>query len=322
MDVAADLAGKAMPTERPGWWSTIGSVLAGTITAWCCCLTALFVAGALHLLPFDSSTRHGRGWPYPIDSAWAVIADLGPMLAVGFVFAGTTSWYMTQKTGVHPRRWPLALVAAAVGWFPLGGEPHGVLLFTGAGAFAAVVIAARALSLAERRPTPWSRPLVATLAALVVALGCVTVSYGALHPLTASSGESDQPTELRAGHSTRVAFFIDNHGPTDVRVRDVTLVGVSGLRIARAAVDDPAHASAPSMAELFKRLHGTTVHPGYNLVVYLSLAANACATRGANRARWTVETLDVRLRSAGIERTQRVALDDEQLVSCRAAVSR
>ena len=128
-----------------------------------CCLAALFTAGALNLLPFDNAPR-SHGWPHPIDSARAAFADLGPMLAVGFVFAGTTCWYLTQKTGVHARRWPLALVAAAVGWFPLDGEQHGFVLLSGGAAFAAVVVAARGLSLAERRPTPWSRQLVAVLA--------------------------------------------------------------------------------------------------------------------------------------------------------------
>lgn len=204
-----------------------------------CCLAALFTAGALNLLPFDNAPR-SHGWPHPIDSARAAFADLGPMLAVGFVFAGTTCWYLTQKTGVHARRWPLALVAAAVGWFPLDGEQHGFVLLSGGAAFAAVVVAARGLSLAERRPTPWSRQLVAVLAVLVVALGGASVAYGTLHPLSAGNGGELVTTTLRAKGSTSLMF-----------------------------------------------------------------------------ASWTLDALDVRLRTAGFERTQRVTLEPAQRVDCR-----
>ena len=313
MDVAARMAGSAKPAERPGWWSTIGAVLAGSIVAFACCLAALFSAGALNLLPFDNTPR-SHGWPYPVDSAWAVFADLGPMLAVGFVFAGTTCWYLTQKTGVHPRRWPLALVAAAVGWFPLDGEQHGFLLLSGGAAFAVVVIAARGLSLAERRPTPWSRPLAAALAAVVLVLGGVSVAYGTLHPLSAADAGEPSLTTLRAKGPTELTFALENQGPVSVRVRDLRLVGAPGLQVARVRIDDPDRTVAPTIDELRTDLRDATLAPHDNLFVYVSVSAD-CGPH-ARRASWTLDALDVRLRTAGFERTQRVALQRAQRVNC------
>jgi uncharacterized membrane protein YjjB (DUF3815 family) len=314
MDVAASMAGSATPTERPGWWSTIGAVLAGSITAFVCCLAALFTAGALNLLPFDNTPR-SHGWPYPVDSAWAVLADVGPMLAVGFAFAGTTCWYLSQKTGVHPRRWPLALVAAAVGWFPLDGEQHGFLLVGGGAAFAVVVIAARGLSLAERRPMPWSRPLVAALAAIVVVLGGVSISYGTLHPLSALDSGTTDPTTLRAKGPTELTFVLENEGLASVRIRELRLVGAPGLDLGRVRVDDPDRRVAPTIDELRPDLPDATLAPDRDLLVYVSVSAD-CGPH-ARRASWTLDALDVRLRTAGLERTQRVALDRAQRVVCR-----
>src|SRR5204862_4310736 len=94
-----------------------------------------------------------------------------------------TNWYLTQRNGVHARRWPLALVAAAVGWLPLTGDANGLLAVGGGAAFCVVVIAARGWSAAERRPMPWSWPLVGALATVVLALGAVSIAYGTLHPL-------------------------------------------------------------------------------------------------------------------------------------------
>jgi hypothetical protein len=314
MDVAARMAGSAQPAERPGWWSTIGAVLAGTITAFACCVAGLFAASALQLLPFDNRQSSGHGWPFAIDSAWSVAADLGPMLAVGFVFAGTTCWYLTQRTGVHPPRWPLALVAAAVGWFPLDGEQHGFLLISGGAAFAVVVIAARSLALVERRPMPWSRPLIAALAAIVVALGGVSVSYGALHPLRAANIDPVATVTLHRAGATRLTIDLDNRGLTAVRIHDVRLVGAPGLGIDRARVDDPVRNVAPTMEELFTDLRDTRLATDDSLVVYLSVSAD-CGPTALQRS-WTLRALDVRLRTAGLERTQRVALAPAQHVRC------
>jgi uncharacterized membrane protein YjjB (DUF3815 family) len=313
MDVAARMAGSATPAERPGWWSTIGAVLAGSITAFVCCLAALFAAGALNLLPFDNTPR-SHGWPYPVDSPWAVLADLGPMLAVGFVFAGTTSWYLTQKTGVHPRRWPLALLAATVGWFPLDGEQHGFLLVSGGAAFAAVVIAARSLSLTERRPTPWSRSLVAALAAVVIVLGGVSVSYGTLHPLSGGNAGETSLTTLRAKGPTELTFALENQGLASVRIHELRLVGAPGLHVGRVRIDNHRRTVAPTMDELLTDLRDATISRDDSLVVYVSVSADCGPS--ARRASWTVDALDVRLRSAGFERTQRVALDHAQRIDC------
>jgi hypothetical protein len=269
MDVAARMAGSAEPAERPGWWSTIG----------------------------------------------AVLADLGPMLAVGFVFAGTTCWYLTQKTGVHPRRWPLALVAAAVGWFPLDGEQHGFLLLSGGAAFAAVVIAARSLSLTERRPTPWSRPLVRgpgddrPRARRRVGL----LRHAA--PAVGGQRRRARLDDVASQGPTELTFALENQGLASVRIRELRLVGAPGLHVGRVRIDDPDRTVAPTIDELRTDLRDATLAPDHILLVYVSVSAD-CGP-DARRAGWTPDALDVRLRNAGFERTQRVALEHVQHIDCR-----
>jgi hypothetical protein len=298
------------------WWQAILSVVAGWILAGLCCAPALFVLDALHLAPFGFGDTPGTGWPWRVDGAWAVLADVGPLLATSFVFAGITCWYLTERNGVHARRWPLALVATIVGWLPFHDGDAGLVAVSGGGAFCIVVIAAHHSSATERRPMPWSRRLVAALAAAVVVLGAVSVAYGALHPLVLTSASFapsvgvDPPTlKLRDGRPERLTFSLENRGPAAARVLAVALADGHALRLRVQIGGEDSRAHAP-------RFEPRTLEPGQRRWLYAELRYPPCR-RSGTRLLVPLKAFDVRLRVAGRERTQRVRLDEALRVSCR-----
>lgn len=296
--------------ERVGWWQAILAVFAASVITTIGCALVVALLGAAHLMPDGFGDAPGNGWPWRIGGLWAFFADLGPMLAVGFVFAGLTCWYLTLCNGVHSRRWPLVLVAAAVGWVPLNGDLHGLLVMSGPAAFCVLVIAARAWSATERRPMPWSKALLAGILTASFALVAISVSYGTLHPLAMQYGGYPLAVKLREGRSAPLDFALQNRGPAAARVMSFGLVDAGGLRLAGAQVGgEPGRYGT-------LRFSPRTLKPGAVLEVYLKLSYPACR-RSGTRALWTLRAFDVRLRVAGAERTQRVVLDDALRVSCR-----
>lgn len=305
---------------RPGWWRSLIGVLGASVLVGVGCLLVLLGLGALHLVPVGQDAP-GSGWPWRLDGAWAALADAGPVLALSFAFAATTSGYLRDQTGVKSIRWPLALVAAIVGWLPLAGGRHGLLVVSGGGALAAVVIAARWWSIVPRRPLPWSRTLVAGFAIAAVALAAASVSYGALHPLGIPDDGAMTAT-LRHGRSERLRLDVENRGPLAARVQRVATVDDDpqlGLpvRIARAELDSGKNI-APTPAGLFKPLHPQRVAPGDSVPVYLTLTVAACRRPGTT-VDLRVRELDVGLRVAGRDRTQRVRLQHALRVRCDTA---
>jgi hypothetical protein len=296
--------------ERVGWWHAILAVLAGSLVAGIGCLLVLVVLDFVHLVPYGFGDPPGSARPWRIDSPWALAADLGPLLAVSFAFAGVTNWYLTQRNGVHARRWPLALVAAAVGWLPLAGDQRGFVGASGGAAFCVVVIAARAWSATARKPMRWSRPIVAALAAATVAFGAVSVTYGMLHPLAAKNGTSPASATLRHGRSQQLDFILENRGPADARVLGVTLAGSRGLRLLRVQLGGAR--GTPTRDLRFKT---RTIEPGAKLPLFAQLGSRACEGPGGQRLA-ALRALDVRLEVAGSQRTQHVVLDEPLRVRC------
>jgi hypothetical protein len=303
-------APEAATPERVGWWQAFCAVAAGSIIVGVGFLGLLFVLDSLHLVPYAFDDTPGRGWPWRIDGAWALVADLGPMLAVSFAFAGVTNWYLTERNGVHARRCPLALVASAVGWLPLTGNEHGLVVVSGGGAFCIAVIAARAISATERRPMPWSRPLLAALLAGTFALGLVSVAYGMLHPMAATNATYPPSAKLRDGRSERLDFILQNRGPAAVRVARVTLADSPGLRLARVQIGGERLARLRDL-----RFKPRTFEPGDEVSLFVQLSRPACR-HPSSGALMTLRAFDVRMNVAGSHRTQRVVLDKPLRVSC------
>jgi hypothetical protein len=191
---------------------------------------------------------------------------------------------------------------------------------SGGAAFAAVVIAARWWSIVPRRRMPWSRTLLAALAITGVALGAVSVSYGALHPLAISDNGAMTAT-LRHGRSERLRLDVENRGPLPARVERIAIADDPQpelpVRIARAELDSGRN-NAPTPAGLFKPLRPQRVSPGERLPVYLTLTVEVCRRRGST-VDLRVRELDVGLRVAGRERTQRIRLQRALRVRCDTA---
>jgi len=297
----------------PSWWSTIWTVIAGTIVAWAALAIIVLPLSALHVVPLNSEDLPGTGWPWRIDGPWAFLADLGPVLGASFAFAAAVGFYLRRLTGVPPRRWPLALLAAAVGWIPIVGSRPGLIGVGGGLAFVLVVWAARRWSLRERRPTRLSRPQLGALLVTAVALCAVSFSYGALHPLTARGSDSSH-VKLRNGRA-KLVLNLENAGPFSARVLGVRLVDPAGLRLERLQTDSERdEASTPE--GLFRPLGKPTLDSGEDRrAVYLTVASRICMQPDTD-ASWMLEALNVRLRTAGTERTQRVALSPALRVRC------
>ena len=219
--------------------------------------------------------------------------------------------------GVHARRWPVALVAVLVGWVPLGGGHHALLFISDGASFVLLVVAARAWSGSERRPMPWSWPVVAGITAAVVALGAVSIAYGTLHPLAISNDIRPPSVKLRDGRSNRLDFTVSNGGPAVAHILGITLVGGHGLALTHAQLGGELRSrrapGAPTRA-----LKPRAVDPGEYLPLFLELSYPACRRSGTNLD-LRLSAFDVRLRVAGSERTQRVVLDDPLRVRCRGA---
>jgi hypothetical protein len=272
-------------------------------------------------VPFAGDDQPGIGWPWRIDGPWAAAADLGPMLGGSFAFAAATSAYLYQRTGVRSIRWPLGLVAAIVGWLPFTGSRHGLIVVSGGVALAAVVIAARRWSIVPRRPLPSSRALCAGLVlAIAAALGVVSASYGALNPLAVRETEGST-VPLRQGRSAMLGFAVENRGPLTARVQGIAVVNepqladVAPIRIASARLDS-GRAEAPTLAGLFKPFEPQRLPSGESVRVYLTLSVAACRLPGTSMD-LRLRELDIRLRTVGRERTQRVRLEHDLRVRCR-----
>lgn len=284
-------------------------MLGGSIVAGVGWLVVVLILAALRLTPAATHDLPGSGWPWRIDGAWSFAADLGPLLAVGAAFAATTTFYLYQGTGVRSRRWPLALIAASVGWF--AAPRHGLVAISGGTAFVVVVIAAHHWSTAARRPINWTRPLVAVATVAVLGLAAVSLSYSALHPLAAFSTEP-AGLALRNGRSPMFMLDLENGGPLDTRVEAIALP-VTGrppdqLRLAGVEIDSGLR-EAPTLAGLYRPFQPLTLAPRQHAPVYLTLAATGCA-------QWRVTRVDVRIHTAGQDRTQRVPFAPALTVSC------
>jgi len=303
----------AAPPEPFGWWRALGALLAGSIVAALGVFAILVVAGRLHLLPTDLENA-GHGWPWRVDGAWSLLADLGPTLAVALLAAAGIALYVGFRVERPVARWPLALCAVLVGWMPVTqGSRPGLLGVSGGAAFLAMWWATHRVAEMPRPAPPVARRTAAVLAtALALALGAVSVSYAALHPVTGRPW--DGSVTLVAGRSDRVPVELENRGPLAARVLGISLVDAPFLRIARLERDGP-RTSGPTMDSLFSPLGTPRLAAGADTTVALTLA-------GPSGCSATLRALDVRLAVAGTERTQRVALADPLRVACRARTRR
>jgi hypothetical protein len=325
-----DFSVPALPVApRPlGWMRTTGAVVLGFLVATVATILAALPLDALHLLPLNTDLARGQGWPWTIHGPGSLIADAGPLVGLSLVLAACTAWYLATPDNPAVPRWPIALTSVVVGWLPLVG-PRGLLGASTGFAFAVTIVVARRVSTMERGRRWFSRRTRIVMALGAAAgLAALTLGFGALNPLTirASGSLNADRTLVHGIPARRISLQLGNRGPFTAQVLGATLAGeTAGVHLLRVDVDKP-HARAHTMDELFTPIRGLALHPGREQPAFLVVSRAGCpggpvavggATPLSHAVLATVSAVDVRLRVAGVERTQRVWIPGGLRLGCR-----
>jgi hypothetical protein len=301
--------------EQPsyGWLSAVWAVLAGSLVALAPFVVIALSIDWLHLVPLGSPSAPGRGWPWRIYGAWSVLADIGPVLVAAAVVTGCVGFYVAASTGGPRARWPILICAAAVGWIPVASGHHAGLVGVSTGLGFALMLwtTHQTGSMPRRRlPEAHGRTIVASAGILALVLTAGSVSYGALHPIRVGYDGGAASATLRAGVSDLIPFEVDNDGPLAARLLGISVAGGRGVSVAAIEIPGP-RSSGPTIDSLYMPAGTPHLAPGATLMLWLRFRGPARCTRAA---RLPVSALDVRLRVAGSERTQRVVLGPEPFV--------
>ncbi|HEY6886431.1 MAG TPA: hypothetical protein VI300_01590 [Solirubrobacter sp.] len=267
---------------RLRWGQAIGAVLWAWLFAWALSLLWVLPLAMLRVMPLSAPDGvAGHGWPWRIDGPWSLAADVGPLLLAGLSVAFGIELFTRKWTGVSPRRLPFVVVAATLGWLPLGG----VLGVGGAVAFFAMVWLTRNHSSRAGTPLRWTRARALAAIAGVLALAATSFSFGLTHPL-----ESPYAGHASYAHgATTFHLELENIGLADARVLGID---VPGHRVTRARTENEAVREARTSDQLYKPLVGSTVAAGKGRTAYVSVASTACVIGSLDR-------VGVRLRVAG-----------------------
>jgi hypothetical protein len=294
-----------------GWMKALLALLGGSFLAVIPVLALLLVGGAVGLLPDMSPRESGVGWPWRIEGAWSLLADLGPLLFVATLVAGGVGFYVANRVGEPTARWPIALCATLVGWIPIAHDGNAGLVGASGGLafFAMWFVTHRSARMPRRRLPGDGRLQLALCAVLAIGLTATTLSYGALHPLHASASVGPY-LPLRDGRTERVALYVHNEGALPVRVLALSIPAVRDLRVG--SIERPGRHSADPSAHSAGQ---PTVAAGDGRTLWVTLGAPPnCAG-----LRETFDAIDVRIAVAGLTRVQRVRLDEAVRVRCRSA---
>lgn len=294
------------PPPPAGWLSTGVSVLAGSILAWLAAIGVLAVPALLHLIPLSGSDTHG--WPWPADGAWAIAADAGPALGVGLIGAWGIRLYVRRRSQRDLALWPVAVVAAVFGWLPIASGARALVPVDWLIAFAAMVAIVRLAP-----PPSGRRPGVRVLAPAALALAAVSMTYGALHPLSLDDVAGASAPARRADRLVRVPVALANGGPVGVEVLSVAVESPQGAVLRRLEV--PRDGAAASIDALLAPIDGTSIGPGTHAPGDALLGVGACS----RTVRVTVTAIRVRFRELGFVRSQRIALRRPLTARCPPA---
>jgi hypothetical protein len=287
---------------RLRWGQAIGAVLGGWLFAWVFALLWVMPLSMLRLMPLmPPDGVSGNGWPWRIDGVWSLAADAGPLLVAGLSVAFGIVIFTSKWTGVSPRRLPFVLVAATLGWLPLGAGESGLLRVGGAVAFFAMVWLTRNYSGRKGTPLRWTRARALATIAGVLALAATSFSFGLTHPLeTRYVGQASY-----AHGATTFHLELANIGLADVRVLGID---VPARRLTEALTENGLR-EAPTTEGLFKPLAGSTIASGKDRMAIVSIASSACVIG-------TVDRVGVRLRVAGQTVRQVVHLPRPTNLTC------
>ncbi|MDA0179250.1 hypothetical protein OJ997_02990 [Solirubrobacter phytolaccae] len=227
------LAAQTSRVLKPSWWEAISAVVVGVIFAFGAMIGLAFVGLAIGMpSPSDGGTN-GLVPPWRLEGPWSAVANIGPLLWMGFAFAGGVELMLRDRTSIARWRVPLVVGAAALGALPTEGDGWSV---SGWVPFALLVILVRELATRERTPLRWTR-LTAGLAVIMgVALIAATLSYGFLHPLSATM---DTAVDHRPRDGKLVlSGYLQSHGRPEVRVLATTAPGAETVRFRPGEVVD------------------------------------------------------------------------------------
>jgi hypothetical protein len=283
----------------PTWGAVLVAVLFGTVLAVVAVLPGLLVASVANLLPgsrITSEISPGPGWPWPIHSWWAALADVAPMAGTATVMALLVRRELRRTTGGGMRLVPVVATAVGVGWLPVP-RPVGLVDVPFPVAFLTVVVVARlcwtrmpfvppGLESASRRIRTRSRQPPPGAVVLAVALVGVSVSYHVLHPLRIE-------VEGRSGGRS-VTLKVTNDGPGTAGLRWVRAPDATGARLLRVEVAHPELGAGDSGR------------------ARASIVLRNCPPRFAV----TVTRLSVRVQTRWATRTQRVRLERALRLEC------
>jgi hypothetical protein len=256
---------------RPTWGQSAGAVLGGMIFGYLLSLVWYVPLAMLGVIPLDEGARTGHGWPWALDDAWALAADIGPLLLAGSCLALGIESFTMKWTGVRPQRFPLVAAAALLGWIPFGLGHTGLLGATGLVAFVGMVWVTREYSAREREPWKWTRRRAWTAVGVSLLLAAATLSYAALHPFSYHLDVQDAHVK---GDAVKFSGFLHNDGPLHARVQGVEVPGHRVLALelepSYAATDDGSTYVGLTLAAP----RGCVTEPIDELVVHLVVAGH------------------------------------------------
>lgn len=276
--------------QRPGWWWTLAVLVLVYLLSVAAVAIIVWPLSQLHVVPGDVS-RPG-GWPWPRSGAWATLAGVGPLLLVSVVFALLTRLVASILGGWNVRLWPI------VGLCTLGATlPAGEAALTDSqGFWLLLVIVVRQWSITREPVARISRPAWLAIGVAGLLLALLTVSYQPLNPLTVVSTWDGSEN----GHEARsLPFTLSVDGAVGARILSVSVP--RDLLVSYVVQLEDRHT-------LERRLP-----QGVELYGAIELSPTFCR-RGSASVR--PETLLVRLRVLGRERTQQLALDAGNNITC------
>jgi hypothetical protein len=266
---------------RPTWLQSAGAVIGGMVFGYLLSLVWYLPLGMAGVIPLVEDTRTGHGWPWAVDDAWSLAANIGPLLLAGVCLALGIESFTVKWTGVQPQRLPLVIAAALLGWLPFGVGNSGLLGATGLVAFVGMVWVTREYSVRERTPWRWTRTRAWSVAATAVVLTAATVSFGLLHPF---SVELDITQPQVKGDEVTFGLFVHEDGPLRGHVRAIE---VPGQTVVRAEIESDAHFGSQYVRLTLAAAHGCVTAPIDELLVRGDVAGRnvtqSVHTSGTNR---------------------------------------
>lgn len=266
----------------PGWGRSFCAVVLGMLFAGI--TTSILQTGLADALEWPDVWTPGGlgvGWPWRVDGAWSLAADLGPALFFGAVFAWGAQIILGAQEGVTALRPSIVLTAAALVLLTRGASE---LVALNLPVMVALIIVVRLRAGRPRSSVRWTWKLAAMALVACCALAVATVSYGRMNALSAESADVS-----------------DSHVTIPLRGIGSDIVNLISVRVPDAPDGVTVGVWNPGGTSV-SLVRGASIHPGEAVRIALGVPAR-CAPG-------TVDRLDVRMMVGDRELRQTVRLDE------------